>query len=243
MTQNQKQDTIKELIKVMKGDYKTPGKLFAWGLAIGQWMAIIIVGSVFFSILVYFIILSFEPNRSFEPKLTNTIHAIGEQGKIKAEQDLSAHLKEITEFMRVSAKSVNERQEIVERLTEEISLYAGRTLSPDELENKQRSFSSVFSTCTKYRGMYMDMFASNINPFDDPNISRAFDELVVGHFFIGRHVLDPQEENKRWEALCEFCRQEANKAKDELVQILKRDEGTSTMKKSEKSAVKTSTFK
>ena len=67
----------------------------------------------------------------------------------------------------------------------------------------------------------MNTFANNINPFDDPQISRAFDVFVVGHFFIGRHVLDPQEENKRWEELCAFCRQEVNKANDELVQLLK----------------------
>ncbi len=67
----------------------------------------------------------------------------------------------------------------------------------------------------------MNRFANHINPFDDPRISHAFDELVVGHFFIGRHVLDPQEENKRWESLCAFCRQEVDKANDELMQFLK----------------------
>lgn len=236
------QNTLKELLKVMKGDYKTPGKLFAWGLAVGQWMTIIIVGGVFFSMLVYFIMLGFESNRKVDSQPVR-IQGIEEKGKIKAEQDLSAHLKEIAEFMKASTESVNKRQEIIEKLTKEISLYAGRALNQAQLEDKLKSFSSLLSTCNEYRGRYMDTFANNINPFDDPNISRAFDELVVGHFFIGRHVLDPQEENKRWEALCAFCRQESNKAKDELVQILKSGEGTPTMEKTEGSAVKTSIFK
>ena len=90
----------------------------------------------------------------------------------------------------------------------------------------------------------MDAFAKNINPFDDPNISRAFDKLVVGHFFVKPHVLNPQAENKRWEALCDLCRQEANKAKDELVQILKSDGGTRTTEKEKTKgpAVKLSIF-
>jgi hypothetical protein len=119
-----------------------------------------------------------------------------------------------------------------------ISLYTGRSLNQAQLEEKAKDFSSLVSSCNEYRGMYLDTFARNMNPFDDPNISRVFDELVLGHA-MDRHALDPQEENKRWEALCAFCRQEANKAKDELVQTLKSGEGTQT----EEAAAQTSFFK
>ncbi|MBP9691701.1 MAG: hypothetical protein KBD90_00010 [Alphaproteobacteria bacterium] len=241
MDTNQKQSIIRELIKEAKGDYKVPGKLFVWGVVVGQWMVITIIGSIFLAILVYFITLGFRSSRDVDPNPTNVMHiqSIEEQGKAEAEKDLVAHLKEVAEFMKASASSVNKRQEIVENLTAAISSYVDRTLDQAQLEKKEKNFSSILSTCNEYRGIYMKDFANNINPFDDPHISRAFDKLVVGHFFVSPHVLNPQAENKRWEDLCAFCRQEANKAKDELVQMLKSGGGTQT----EGAAAQTSFFK
>lgn len=170
------------------------------------------------------------------------IQSIEEKEKAENEDALKAHLKEIAEFMKANSESVTNRQKITERLSQEIILYAGATLNQTQLENKLESFTSLLSRCNKYRGMYMNTFANNINPFDDPQISRAFDVFVVGHFFIGRHVLDPQEENKRWESLCTFCRQEVNKANDELVQILKAG-STKTTEKTKGTEEKSSIFK
>jgi hypothetical protein len=226
---DQKQSIVRELIKEVKGDYKVPGKLFVWGVVIT------IIGSIFLAMLVYFIMLSFGSSRNVEQ--TNTIQNIGEAENIKGSKELSVHLKKIVKFMEASAESVSVRQDILERLTNSISLYMGRSLNQAQLEEKVKDFSSLMSACNEYRGMYMDTFARNINPFDDPNISRAFDELILGHA-MSRHALDPQEENKRWEALCAFCHQEANKAKDELVQILKSGEDTQT-----EGAAQTSFFK
>ncbi len=228
MDKNKKQDTLQEMMQMLKGDYNFPVKLWVWGKVVKEWAGIII-GSFIFLIIVLFLVLAIKGAGSKVE--SQPIQNIGEQGKTKEEHDLTAHLKEIAEFMKASAESVNKRQEIIETLTKEISSYAGRTLNQTQLENKLEIFSYLLSTCNQSRGMYMNTFANNINPFDDPHISRAFDELVVGHFFIGRHVLNPEEENKRWETLCAFCRQEANKAKDELVQTLKSGEGTQTMRK------------
>lgn len=243
MDTDQKQSLIREFIKEMKGDYKVPGKLFAWGLVVGQWMVITIIGSIFLAMLVYFIMLSFGSSRNVETAHTNTIQNIGEAENIKGSKKLTVHLKKIVKFMEASAESVSVRQDILERLTKSIHSYVGRALSPAQLEEKVKDLSSLVSTCNEYRGIYMDSFARNMNPFDDPNISRVFDELVLGHA-MDRHALDPQEENKRWEDLCAFCRQEANKAKDELVQILKGGEGAQTTekKKTKGSGVKLSIF-
>jgi hypothetical protein len=123
MDKDHKQSIMKELIKEMKGDYKVPGKLFAWGLVVGQWMTIIIVGSIFLAILVYFIMMGFQSSRNVEPKSTNNIQSITDQGKTGAKQKLASHLEEITKFMQVSAESVNDRQAIVEELTEVMSSY------------------------------------------------------------------------------------------------------------------------
>lgn len=154
-------------------------------------------------------------------EVMQSIQSIEEKEKAENEHILVAHLKKIAEFMKANSESVTNRQEIIEKLTQEISLYAGRTVNQTQLENKLKNLSSLLNSCNEYRGTYMKKFIDNINPFNDPNVSKAFDVFVVGHFFIGRHALDPQEENKRWEALCAFCRQEANKANDEVVQLLK----------------------
>jgi len=212
---NQKQDSIKEMLDLLKGDYNFPVKLWVWGKVIKEWAGIVI-GSAIFFLVALFIILS--------------IKGAGSNVELQPAEVLTAHLKEIAKFIKTNSESVTKRQEIIEKLTEEISLYAGRALDQAQLESKLKSFSYLLSTCNEYRGSYRNTFANNINPFDDPNISHAFDELVVGHFFIGRHVLDPQEENKRWESLCAFCRQEANKANDELAQILKAGNAQATEK-------------
>ena len=219
---NQKQDSIKEMLDLLKGDYNFPVKLWVWGKVIKEWAGIVI-GSAIFFLVALFIILSIKgAGSNVELQPAEVTQSIEEKEKMKEEQVLTAHLKEIAKFIKTNSESVTKRQEIIEKLTEEISLYAGRALDQAQLESKLKSFSYLLSTC--------NTFANNINPFDDPNISHAFDELVVGHFFIGRHVLDPQEENKRWESLCAFCRQEANKANDELAQILKAGNAQATEK-------------
>lgn len=243
LNKNPKQESLQEMIQMLKGDYNFPVKLWVWGKVVKEWAGIIIVFTIFF-LIVLFVVLAINGRGSkVETQSIKPMEGIEEMEKAKAEQDLTPHLKEVAEFMKTSAESVNERQEIVERLAQMVALYAGTTLNQTQLENKLESFSSLLSTCNKSRGRYMDRFANNINPFNDPNISRAFDKLVVGHFFISPHALDPQEENKRWEALCAFCRQEANKTKDELVQTLKSGEGTQTIEKTEGLKVKNSFFK
>lgn len=234
MDKDHKQSIIRELIKEVKGDYKVPGRLFAWGLVVGQWMTIIIIGSIFLTIFAYFIMMGFQSSRNIEPKSTNNIQSITDQKKTGAKQKLASHLEEITKFMQVSAESVNDRQAIVEELTEVMSSYAGQLMSPDTLENKQKRFSSILSTCNQYRGRYMNKFANEINPFDDPHISDAYKKLIHNPLSFDLHVCNPQEENKRWEALCEFCRQEATKANNELTQVLQGGEVLQTTGKSEK---------
>jgi len=122
MDTNQKQSIIRELIKEVKGDYKVPGKLFVWGVVVGQWMVITIIGSIFLAMLVYFIMLGFQSSRNVEQTHTNTIQNIGEAENIKGSKELSVHLKKIVKFMEASAESVSVRQDILERLTKSISL-------------------------------------------------------------------------------------------------------------------------
>lgn len=229
MNKNQKQDTLQEMIEILKGDYNFPAKLWVWGKVVKEWAGIIIGTFIFLLIALFLtgaIIKGVKEGRE-ESKLKNqsksedTTQNVFESSKVKAQRVLSQHMEEIATFMKASAESVNERQEIVEELAQEISSYAGRHLTQDEVEGKQTRFSSILSTCNHSRGRYMDKFARGINPFDDPHISDAFREVAVDNFSLNSDVLNPDKENKRWEDLCDFCRKEANKAKDELVQLLK----------------------
>ncbi len=232
MKESLKQESVKEMLNLLKGDYNFPVKLWVWGKVIKEWAGIII-GSVIFLLIALFIVLSIKRGESHvksQPVEMIQIQSIEEKEKAENEDVLKDNLKKIAEFMKANSESVTHRQEIVEKLTQEIGLYAGRTLDQTELENKLNSFSSILKSCNVYRGMYMNGAAKNINPFDDPNISKAFDVFVVGHFFIGRHALDPQEENKRWESLCAFCQQEMNKANDEVIQSLNAGNAQATEK-------------
>ncbi|MBY0272331.1 MAG: hypothetical protein K2X02_02785 [Alphaproteobacteria bacterium] len=238
-----KEESVKEMLNMLKGDYSFPVKLWVWGKVVKEWAGIII-GSAIFFLIALFIVLSIirgESDVKSQPMEMIQIQSIEEKEKAENEDVLKAHLKEIAEFMQANSESVTNRQKITEALSQEIILYAETTLNQTQLENKLESFSSLLSRCNKYRGMYINRFGNNINPFDDPQISRAFDVFVVGHFFVGRHVLDPQEENKRWEELCAFCRQEVNKANDELVQLLKTG-STKAMEKTKETEEKSSIF-
>jgi len=37
MTQNSNQDSMKEMLEVFKGNYKSPTKVWLWGKAINEW--------------------------------------------------------------------------------------------------------------------------------------------------------------------------------------------------------------
>ena len=51
---NKDKNTLKELIMVLKNDYKTPGRLLIWGMAVGQWFAILLILFVFLHNFGYF---------------------------------------------------------------------------------------------------------------------------------------------------------------------------------------------
>jgi hypothetical protein len=51
---NKDKNTLKELIMVLKNDYKTPGKFLIWGMVAGQWFAILFILFVFLHNFGYF---------------------------------------------------------------------------------------------------------------------------------------------------------------------------------------------
>ena len=237
MNQNQKQDSLKEMMEILKGDYNAPVKLWVWGKVVKEWSGII-VGTVIFLLIALFIIASVISAGVREERAKVQLKSeeaepndIFGKEEYRAKKKLSAHIIELANFMKASADSVNARQNLLERLTQAIHSYAGQTLSQKELESRQKHFASILSSCNQSRGQYMKEFANEINPFDDPHISEAYKKLIHNPLSFDLHVCNPQEENNRWKALCEFCHQEATKANDELMQVLQGGEGAQIAEK------------
>jgi hypothetical protein len=97
---------------------------------------------------------------------------------------------------------------------------AGRPLNQKELERKIADLSSIQSSCNSSRGHIIYMFSQTINPFENPEFSIGFNELIGNDGIFKKHAVDLREENKQWKALCDFCQTEVNKANQELIQIL-----------------------
>jgi len=62
MNNSLKQDSVKEMINMLKGDYNFPVKLWVWGKVVKEWAGIII-GSAIFFLVALFIVLSIKGER------------------------------------------------------------------------------------------------------------------------------------------------------------------------------------
>jgi len=119
MKRHPSEHPMKMMAEALKqgGDYHAPGKAFVWGLAVSQWLAIVIVGGVFFSFFIYLIVCLAQYGEGAKPrKMTVDQQATNEQQIVT--------LKETFKFLEIAAHSVNDRQEILDRLTKAISQYA-----------------------------------------------------------------------------------------------------------------------
>lgn len=206
MSQNQKDDVFKEIIGTLKENYKTPGKVLLWGMAVRQWTAILIVGGVF---LYVFVFSNFFFRRGF---------TIGEEKPIFANNEVV--IKDITEFLEVSAKSLKDRREVLQNVMETVIYYAGRPLDQQDLEAKVKGLTSDLTRCNSSRAHYITMFSYVTNPFENPEVSKRFEKLIGSRSLFEKHAIDPQEDNQQWKVLCDYCQTELNKANEELVKSL-----------------------
>jgi len=206
MSQNQKHDTFKEIIGTLKENYKTPGKVLLWGMAVGQWVAILFVGGIF---LYMFVFSNFFFNRSFTIKEEEPLFANNE-----------AVIKDLTQFLKVSAESLKNRREVLQRIMETVIHYAGQPLDQQVLEAKVKDLTSDLTRCNSSRAHYISMFSYSTNPFQQPEISGRFEKLIGHRSVFEKHAIDPQEDTQQWKLLCDYCHTELNKANEELLMAL-----------------------
>jgi hypothetical protein len=213
MNKNQKEDSLQEMLNMLKGDYNFPLKLWAWSKVLQEWAGLIIGGVIFF-LIVLFVIFSMKGGSS-KVEYVNS-----------SQQTVLLPMQDIVTFMAVCQRSINKRQEILKSLMETMNLYANRKLNQKSLERKASALSSISGTCNMARGRLIRELTQVKNPFEDPEISGAFDQLIENHndfFKENNKILDFQLENEQWGELCELCQDEVRKANQELAQILEQN--------------------
>lgn len=210
MNKIQKQDSLQEMLDIVKGDYSFPAKLWVWSKVIQEWTGLII-GGIIFLLITLFIVFSIRGGGSRIEYVNSS------------QQTVLLPMKDIVAYMAVCQRSINERQEIFKSLMETLNLYANDKLDQEDLERKVGTVSTIANTCNTTRRIAIREFTRIENPFEDPDVSKTFDQAIENHddfFKKNNEVLNLQKENEQWGKLCELCQNEARKASQELAQIL-----------------------
>lgn len=209
MNKSQKQDSLQEMLDIVKGDYNFPAKLWVWSKVIQEWAGLII-GAIIFLLVVLFIVFSIRESSKIE--YVNS-----------SQQTILLPMKDIVTYMAIFQRSINERQEIFRSLMETINSYTNRRLNQKDLERKARTISTIANTCNTARSIAIMEFTRISNPFEDSEVSQAFDQAIENRddfFKKNNAVLNFHKENEQWGKLCELCQDEVRKANQELAQIL-----------------------
>lgn len=215
MTQGQTEDLMKKTINIMNGEYKTPGKLLLWGMAMGQWLVVIFFGGVLLSLLLYFIFSLITEQR---------MNTAASQNALKEQliEKEFFNINKITEFLEVSISSTNDRQNILETLIKIIHSPVTHQLDQAALEHRIKVLSQEVTSCNKSKEKYKNMFSKTIKYFEISDSSKEFKELmgklIVDKTPLERHLTEASKEGERWSALCQLCQDELKKAQDGLTQ-------------------------
>lgn len=210
MNKSQKQNSLQEMLDIVKGDYSLPGKLWVWSKVIQEWAGLIIGGIILF-LIVLFVVFSIRGGGSRIEYVNSS------------QQTVLLPMKDIVTYMAICQRSLNERQEIFKSLMDTIKLYSNKQLDQERLERKAKTISTIANTCNTARRIVIREFTGITNPFEDPDVSKAFDQAIENpddFFKKDNEVLNFQKENEQWGKLCELCQDEVRKANQELAQIL-----------------------
>ncbi len=213
MNKSQKQDSLQEMLDIVKGDYNVPAKLWVWSKVIQEWAGLII-GAIIFLLIVLFIVFSIRGAGSRIEYVNSS------------KQTVLLPMKDIVTFMAICQRSINKRQEVFKSLMKTINLYTNKKLDQGKLERKASAISTIANTCNTARQIAIMEFTRISNPFEDPDISKAFDQAIENSddfFKKNNEVLNFQKETEQWGKLCELCHDEATKANQDLAQILEQN--------------------
>lgn len=216
MNKTRNQDVMKEVLNIMKEDYKTPGKVLLWAMAIGQWIVII-----FFAGIILFVVLSFVAGLMKERR-TNEIKSEYAAQEKRIEERF-ARLDHIIKFLEVSADSINDRQTMLDNLAKLTSSSLNDKSDSATLEQRGKALSIELINCNKLKEKYEKALSKIVKYFDLPG-SKEFKELIgtlaVDKTPLELHIENMSKESERWAKVCTLCQEEVKKANNKLVQGL-----------------------
>lgn len=214
MTQNQTQNMANQAMNLMNGDFKTPGKLLIWGMAIGQWLVIAFFGGIFLIFLLYFILSIVVDYKKDAERIQNSLAL-----KEKYIEEEFAKIKNIAEFLELKENSTNDRQNILESLLKIVRLPIDQQVDQSSLEQKVKMLSLTLTSCNTSKEKYKDGLSKAIRYSENLTTSQDFkkviEKLLIDESPLERHTAYVSEDGKQWEALCSLCQDELNKARNE----------------------------
>ncbi|MBP6951531.1 MAG: hypothetical protein KBD36_05665 [Alphaproteobacteria bacterium] len=223
MSTSQTQDIMKAATTLINGEYKTPGKLLLWAMAIGQWMFIIFFGGILLIGLLYIFlsaILSLVEGYQKNAASTKNNRVIQEK-YIEKEFD---KINNMTEFLELRENSTNERQSILKSLMKIIRSPINQKLDQEALEQRVKTLSLELTNCKISKEKYTDKLSKAIKYSEVPAASKEFNKimgkLLVDEPPLEHHTTYSSQEGERWEALCLLCQDELDKAQSEVAQHL-----------------------
>jgi hypothetical protein len=160
----QNQNSLKEMLEIVKGDYNFPIKLWVWGKVIKEWAGLLMGGALFLSVILFFVYCMHMARLEHE-------------NKNKSQQTATLPLKDIVAFLAICQRSINKRQEIFEKLMKAKASYENREMGQASLESKVSILSSITDLCNIKRRRVMNEFTQAKNPFEDPNVSSIFPDF------------------------------------------------------------------
>jgi len=211
MRKTKKRNSLQDIVEVFKADYNLPFKSFIWAKTIKELGGSIIWIGIF--ILVALIIMFSRMNLN-----TNSSN-----GFSKDHQNIISNLRGIVNFMDITKKSVNERQELYSDIIRTVDMYAHGKLNQARIERKIRTLSSSLNICNTTRSIHMGRFSRVAGPLSNPEIAASYAKMAASQNTLPERKGPPitaQSEKEQWDLLCKLCTNEVQKAQNDLVQLL-----------------------
>lgn len=101
MNGTQKQDSLKEMLEMLKGDYSYPAKLWIYGKIVKEWAGIIIGITIFFCIFLFIVLVMIGAGSPAKEK----IHPQSETTPLP-QPEVTLPMKDIVAFIALCQRSV-----------------------------------------------------------------------------------------------------------------------------------------
>ena len=102
MNETQKQDSFKEMLEMLKGDYSYPVKIWLYGRIIKEWAGIIIGVTIFFCIFLFIVLLMLGAGSPVKNEIRSQSKATS-----LPQSEVTLPMKDIVAFIALGQRSIN----------------------------------------------------------------------------------------------------------------------------------------